>query len=453
MPTWFFHVLCLTLNLVGNASRKVGMPRLQLPAEFESSEPVRTEYLVHSLRRTLATFLLALSPSATFNPSIPGLSTRKAARAMMASHAMAMPGSNRPEAGMPAAGFHHIAFVTEDPCATRCFFEDVLGLPMVHCEGGPGLMHAFFDAGAGASMAFFSFNPVKPSVGTDLSVSLGVPKWLNRAAYRVSKEQAKAVRNRLQAGGAAEVIETSHGWCDSLYVMDPNGVMVELCVDTPGFIPDPERARQRWLAEHVAVSPESSSRGWGLRKMMSTWASSHSGQVPDYPDVSGLRGCNLSAGFHHLSFTTRDVAATRHFYEDLFGFPLVHCDWDRSGDSWIKTAFFDIGRGSFIAFQAFENIGEESNWHSDLNGPLKFPAWANHAAFRATLEEVQGVRHRMELQRISPIMEMSHGWCYSIYYRDPNGITVELCVDTPGFEPDRASAVQMWEASARSNIM
>ena len=36
-------------------------------------------------------------------------------------------------------------------------------------------------------------------------------------------------------------------------------------------------------------------------------------------------------------------------------------------------------------------------------------------------------------------MEQDHGWCHSLYYLDPNGIMVELCRDTPGFEPDRAS--------------
>ena len=31
-------------------------------------------------------------------------------------------------------------------------------------------------------------------------------------------------------------------------------------------------------------------------------------------------------GFHHVAFACRDTEATRHFYEDLLGFPLVHTE-------------------------------------------------------------------------------------------------------------------------------
>jgi catechol-2,3-dioxygenase len=41
---------------------------------------------------------------------------------------------------------------------------------------------------------------------------------------------------------------------------------------------------------------------------------------------------------------------------------------------------------------------------------------------------------------VEPLMEIDHGWCYSLYYRDPNGIMVEFCRDTPGFERDPEGA-------------
>jgi catechol 2,3-dioxygenase-like lactoylglutathione lyase family enzyme len=223
--------------------------------------------------------------------------------------------------------------------------------------------------------------------------------------------------------------------------------MIELCVDAPGFAPNAEVARELWLAEKPTTTPSVSGAAWGLRAMMSAW---DAGALPptkvpafDSSSTSGTAG--PSVGFHHLSFTTKDTAATRHFYEDLFGFPLVHCDVEHCGDSWIKCAFFDVGRGSYIAFQSFENIGECGVWHTGFDRFPNMPSWANHAAFRATFEQVKSVRARMEKEGIKPLMEMGHGWCYSLYYMDPNGIPVELCVDTPGYTPDRAEAVRLWE--------
>jgi hypothetical protein len=44
------------------------------------------------------------------------------------------------------------------------------------------------------------------------------------------------------------LMEIDHGWCHSLYYLDPNGIMVEFCRDTPGIKPDPEAARSLFTA-------------------------------------------------------------------------------------------------------------------------------------------------------------------------------------------------------------
>ena len=50
---------------------------------------------------------------------------------------------------------------------------------------------------------------------------------------------------------------------------------------------------------------------------------------------------------------------------------------------------------------------------------------------------------------IDPLMEVDHGWCHSLYYLDPNGIMVELCRDTPGFEPDPEAVRELFSASEK----
>jgi len=38
-------------------------------------------------------------------------------------------------------------------------------------------------------------------------------------------------------------MEIDHSWCQSVYYADPNGIMVEFCLDTPGFVPDQAKAK------------------------------------------------------------------------------------------------------------------------------------------------------------------------------------------------------------------
>lgn len=153
---------------------------------------------------------------------------------------------------------------------------------------------------------------------------------------------------------------------------------------------------------------------------------------------------------HHVAYATRDVEATRHFYEDLMGFPLVYTEVQRHGPAWMRHLFFDIGpdangEAEAIAFFEFANVGEQPEWSTDLSQSVGVPVWVNHCAFRATEERQEEVRAKMAAEGIEPLMEQDHGWCHSIYWLDPNGIMVELCRDTPGFTPEPAEARRLLE--------
>ena len=146
---------------------------------------------------------------------------------------------------------------------------------------------------------------------------------------------------------------------------------------------------------------------------------------------------------HHVAYATRDVEATTRFYDELMGFPLVHTEVQAHGESWIRHVFYDIGGGESIAFFQFENVGEADGWTTDVSDGVGLPFWVNHCAFRADEATQAEVTERMAAAGIEPVMEQSHGWCHSVYFLDPNGIMVELCRDTPGFEPDPAEATRL----------
>ncbi len=150
---------------------------------------------------------------------------------------------------------HHVVYATRDVEATTHFYEDLMGFPLVHTEvqalGESWVRHIFFDIGPNAdgqaeSMAFFQFEGVgeKPDYTTDVSDGVGLPVWVNHCAFRASADQQEEVRARMKAEGIEPLMEQDHGWCHSLYYVDPNGIMVELCRDTPGFVPNGPEAKR-----------------------------------------------------------------------------------------------------------------------------------------------------------------------------------------------------------------
>jgi glyoxylase I family protein len=148
-------------------------------------------------------------------------------------------------------------------------------------------------------------------------------------------------------------------------------------------------------------------------------------------------------GVHHVVYATRDVEATRHFYEDLMGFALSHAEVQEHGETRVRHLFFDAGAGASMAFFEVRNVGERPDYATDVSASVGLPFWVNHCAFRADETQQGDTRARMAAEGIEPVMDVDHGWCHSLYFMDPNGIMVELCRDTPGFAPDRAEALRV----------
>lgn len=165
------------------------------------------------------------------------------------------------QASLPSR-LHHTAYVSRDLEATRRFYEDVLGFPLVAtwCESDElfgklrTYCHVFFGLGDGSALAFFQF-------ANQEDAELFGPKMpaspFHHIALNVSKEAQAEIERRLKAAGYHEpdsfVLE--HGYCRSVYVTDPNGMIVEFTLDHPdaekinaGRRLDAHSELRRWLA-------------------------------------------------------------------------------------------------------------------------------------------------------------------------------------------------------------
>jgi glyoxylase I family protein len=143
----------------------------------------------------------------------------------------------------------------------------------------------------------------------------------------------------------------------------------------------------------------------------------------------------LPSRLHHTAFTTRDIEATRHFYEDIIGLPLM-ATWCESDELFGKErtychCFFGLGDGGALAF--FQFVSEED---AALFAP-KVPASPfHHIALNVDVEAQAGIEKRLkEAGIVAPqTYVLEHGYCRSVYVEDPNGMICEFTVDHPDVE-------------------
>jgi len=145
--------------------------------------------------------------------------------------------------------FHHVAYACRDTEETRRFYEDLMGFPLRHTEvaefpNGGSMRHLFFDTGDGSAIAFFHLDQAGESADwkSEISTGNGLPVWVNHVAFSATADMQEAAKERMTAAGVKPLMEIDHGWCHSLYYVDPNGIMVEFCRDTPGMPADRETA-------------------------------------------------------------------------------------------------------------------------------------------------------------------------------------------------------------------
>jgi catechol 2,3-dioxygenase-like lactoylglutathione lyase family enzyme len=157
---------------------------------------------------------------------------------------------------------HHNAYVTRDQEKTRRFYEEVVGMPLVAtwCESDElfgkvrTYCHTFFQMADGGSLAFFQFQDAsdQEEFGPHMPASP-----FHHIALSVDAETQATIEKRIAAAGIKppDTFVLEHGYCRSVYVTDPNGLILEFTLDHPN-VEQIARARRadahaelkRWLA-------------------------------------------------------------------------------------------------------------------------------------------------------------------------------------------------------------
>src|SRR5262245_58340502 len=130
----------------------------------------------------------------------------------------------------------------------------------------------------------------------------------------------------------------------------------------------------------------------------------------------GERPATIGEGVHHLALICSDPERTIRFYQELVGFPLVELfeNRDYPGSSHF---FFDIGGGNMLAFFDFPGLGLEPV-PEGLGG-------VQHVAISVSDEAFEAAKAKLEAAGVE-YLGPDRGVEESIYFKDPDGIQVEL---------------------------
>jgi glyoxylase I family protein len=135
-----------------------------------------------------------------------------------------------------------------------------------------------------------------------------------------------------------------------------------------------------------------------------------------YLRPAGERPATTARGVHHVAFICRDVEETVRFYQELLGFPLVEMveNRDYRGSTHF---FFDLGNGNLLGF--FDFPGHDHEPYRETIGALQ------HMAISVTSEQFEAAKAKLDAAGVE-YLGPDRGVLDSVYFRDPNGMGIEL---------------------------
>lgn len=314
-------------------------------------------------------------------------------------------------------GLHHITLVSANAQRTADFYTRVLGQQMIKKTvnfDDPGSYHLYFGDSTGSpgtAITFFEW-PHAPQgrrgIGGTHHLALrvkdydGLLKWKRRLTDMNIRVTGPYDRHYFK----------------SIYFTDPDGVILEIATDGPGFLIDEDEATLG--TAHLPPPPDMMVRSRDEERITAeTWPE----PVPTItPDMALLHG------MHHITAIGSDIARTDAFFQGVLGMQRVKkTDNFDDPDSAHWYWGTDNGRpGTLITY--FERDPKTTRYASMGTG------LTHHFAFAVADENEQLAFQDRLLKagiRVSPVMDRVY--FRSIYTNDPDGHIVELATNGPGF--------------------
>jgi catechol 2,3-dioxygenase-like lactoylglutathione lyase family enzyme len=148
----------------------------------------------------------------------------------------------------------------------------------------------------------------------------------------------------------------------------------------------------------------------------------------------------LPARLHHTAYISADLERTRQFYEEVIGLPLLAawCESDElfGAERTYCHLFFGLADGSALAFFQFAKPEDQA-----LFGPKLPDTPFHHVALKVNADAQAQIEQRLRAKGYAEpdMYVLEHGYCRSLYAKDPDGMIVEFTVDHPEVEKINAT--------------
>ncbi len=318
---------------------------------------------------------------------------------------------------MSITGLHHITLVSADAQRTADFYTRVLGQRLVKKTvnfDDPSSYHLYFGDQAGSpgtAITFFEWPRAPkgfPGIGGTHHVAMRVKDYNGLLKWK----------RRLTDLNIAVDGPFDRHYFTSIYFKDPDGVILEIATDGPGFAVDEEP--EKLGTEHREPPAEMliSNRD-EARIKAEIWRK-------PVPEITADMA--LMQGMHHITAIGANIERSHTFFGETLGLRLVkrtsNLD-DPTSAHW----YWGTGNG-----QPGPLITYFERRPSKTRRVQMGAGQTHHYAFAVPDEDTQ-LEFRERLMdaglRVSPVMDRVY--FKSIYTNDPDGHIVELATAGPGF--------------------
>jgi catechol 2,3-dioxygenase-like lactoylglutathione lyase family enzyme len=139
----------------------------------------------------------------------------------------------------------------------------------------------------------------------------------------------------------------------------------------------------------------------------------------------------LLDGFNHVAILTNDSERLHAFYEEVFDATVPRRGGPETGDGDLRLSVVHIGPHSEL--NVFEING---NTEAQRQTPMFGRGRIDHLALQAeSLEAFETVRDRLIARGASDGFVTDFGPILSVFFRDPDGLECEVCVQNPDAVP------------------
>lgn len=146
-------------------------------------------------------------------------------------------------------------------------------------------------------------------------------------------------------------------------------------------------------------------------------------------------------GIHHIAIMSANMKEQLTFFTQVLGFPLVGL-FEMHGVPGGKHAFLKMEDDSFFSVVELAGIDEIPSTlgitHAGTGAGKCAAGLVQHIAFRAPDEAgLIALRDRIRSHGVPAIGPIGHGFCKSIYFAGPEGLTLEVACAMSEVDPAR----------------